>query len=93
MCTGLEIAALVGAAATTATTVNSFMNKPEQPAVVQPGPDQATIDTQAAQEAQGAKLAQQRRARANSLLSSYGGAGDMNATDTTRGQAKPTLGS
>jgi hypothetical protein len=63
-----------------------------EPQVVRAGPDQATIDTQAAQEAQAAKLAKQQRARANSLLSSYGGAGDLTEPDTTRGQAKPTLG-
>jgi hypothetical protein len=63
-----------------------------EPQVVRAGPDQATIDTKAAQEAQAAKLAKQQRARANSLLSSYGGAGDLTEPDTTRGQAKPTLG-
>ena len=60
--------------------------------MVRPGPSQGEIDTKAAQEAQGAKIASQRRARANSLLSSYGGAGDLTEPDTTRGQAKAKLG-
>jgi len=86
---------LVVAAASTAATVNAAVSGgPELPEVLRQEPlkDQTAIDTKAAQEAQATKLAKQQRARANSLLSSYGGAGDLTEPDTTRGQAKPTLG-
>ena len=59
-----------------------------------PAIDQTAIDTQAAQDAEKASLDQKRRARANSLLSSYGGQGDTSATEGGAGAAtgKLTLG-
>ena len=68
----------------------------QQPQVVQQQPvaDQAAIDSQSAQEGAAQKLDARRRARSNSLLSSYGGAGDTGAISTTSTSAtgKTTLG-
>jgi len=102
MCTGIEVAALIGAGASAVSAISAMSKSgPSQatvsaPEVVQQNPvaDQETIDTQAAQEAQATKLEARRRARANSLLSAYGGAGDTGAVPTTAGVAtgKTSLG-
>lgn len=95
-----EYLALAGAAASAVSAVYTLSQpKPKVPDVVAQNPlaDQTAIDTQAAQEAQAATLDQRRRARSNSLLSAYGGAGDpidTSTTTTTAGAAVPktTLG-
>lgn len=82
MCTGVEIAGIVSAAASTAAAVHSMSQKPTA-SLSDPAADAAKARDQAAQEAAKASLDARRRSRANSLLSSY-------AADDSAGKA--TLG-
>lgn len=88
MCTGLEIAALVGAGASVAGTV---LNKPKAPAAVaapDPAKERAKAEAEATQKAN-AKISMQRKAmRENSLLT---GAGTLGATTQPAG-SRSTLG-
>lgn len=74
----------------------NMLKQPDMPQVVRedPAAQQAKIESDAAQAAQGKTLEQRRRARANSLLSRAGGLGDPTtasvATPTVTG--KPNLG-
>lgn len=70
MCTGMEIAALVSAAATTYSAVSASSSKPA-PVMGDPAADAARAADLASQDAAKAKLESRRRMRANSLLSAY----------------------
>lgn len=76
--------------------MGSMMKKPQQPDVVRedPAAQQAKLESDAAQDAQFKTLEQRRRARANSLLSRAGGAGDQSPADvlTPMVTGKPNLG-
>ena len=91
MCTGLEIAAVVGGTAAATSALSA--GKGGTPAVVRQDPvaDQAAIDAQAAGTAAQERTARKRRIRANSLLAT-GGQGDTVAPITGQAAAKPTLG-
>lgn len=96
MCTGLEVAALIGAGATAASATGMLGGGNKTPAVVAQSPlaDQAKIDADAASKAAQAKTDRKRRVRASSLLAT-GGAGDTTAPVTGQPSAiaaKPTLG-
>lgn len=104
MCTGLEVAALIGAGASAVSAVSAMSKSggsgggtgySAAPVVEQkPVADQDALDSAAAQDAQAATLAARRRARSNSLLSAYGGTGDPGTIETSAGAAsgKTTLG-
>lgn len=94
MCAGPEIFSglqMLGTAVGAISGVKTLLSgAPSQPAAVvreAPVQQQENTDTQAAQEAEAQKLAARQRARANSLLSRAGGAGDLSTADTTSGRA------
>lgn len=81
MCTGAEALGMMSLAVTAAGTYASYdaAQRAPKPPVVQQDPvaDADAAKTQAAQEAEMLKLDARRKARANSLLSQAGGAGDQ----------------
>lgn len=74
MCTGMEIVALIGTAASVASSTGLIGGTKPTPQAVQTPVDDTEV--KASQDAAAKKLAQRRAARANSLLSSAGAAGD-----------------
>ena len=86
MCTGLEIAALIGAGA----SAKMALTKPSMPAAPDPAAERAKTEAEATQKAN-SKISMQRRAmRENSLLT---GAGVLGAQATQQAQAgRTTLG-
>lgn len=81
MCTGAEALAAASLAVTAAGTYASYdaAQRAPKPQVVNQDPlaDENAAKTQAAQESEMLKLEARRKARANSLLSQAGGAGDQ----------------
>lgn len=92
MCTGLEILTAVGAGLSGASALKSLGAKTPQAVQQNPLADAAAADTKAAQDAAEKKLNQRRAARANSLLSAAGAAGDLDPAVVAAGGAKTSLG-
>lgn len=78
MCVSLATMAAIGSLIGTAGTLTGVLGGKKTPQVVQQSPaiDSTAADTASAQAAAAAKLNQRRAARANSLLSAAGAAGD-----------------
>lgn len=96
MCTGLEIAAIVGAGASVASAVHTMSQSNDAPPVIASSPvaDQAGIEADAAAKAAQEKTQLRRRLRASSLLAT-GGSGDALSPLTGQPSAiasKSTLG-
>lgn len=89
MCTGIEIVGLIGTAVSVASSTGLLGGKKQAPQVIQQTPlaDTTAAETTAAQLAQDKKLQQRRAARANSLLSAAGAAGDTTDPLTAAGSA------
>lgn len=99
MCTGVEIAGVIAAAASAYGSYASYSAAqkvtPKLPDVVRTDPvvDDTNAQTKSAQDAQLQKLVARERARSNSLLSLAGGAGDPTGAPLGRAEGKPTFGS
>ena len=89
MCTGLEIAALIG---TGASVAGSVLNKPKAPAMPDPAQERAKAEADAAQKAN-AKISMQRRAMRDNSLLTGAGEGTLGAPAARPGGAgRTTLG-
>lgn len=87
MCTGLEIFTALGAAASAASGIKALTTKTPQAVQQSPVADAASADAKALSEANARTLAQRRAARANSLLSAAGAAGDTSDPLTSAASA------